>query len=90
MLLKNKTALITGAARGIGRAIALQFAAEGADIAFTDLRVDENMESLESEIQALGRKARGYASDASDFKGAEVVVDQIVSDFGKIDPQPGI
>jgi len=85
MLLKNKTALITGAARGIGRAIALQFAAEGADIAFTDLRVDENMESLESEIQALGRKARGYASDASDFKGSEVVVDQIVSDFGKID-----
>jgi len=85
MLLKNKTALITGAARGIGRAIALRFAAEGADIAFTDLRVDENMESLESEIQGLGRKARGYASDASDFTGAEVIVDQIVNDFGKID-----
>lgn len=85
MLLKDKTALITGAARGIGRAIALRFAAEGADIAFTDLRVDENMESLEKEIAALGRKGKGYASDASDFQGAETVVDQIVNDFGKID-----
>lgn len=85
MLLKNKTALITGAARGIGRAIALQFAASGADIAFTDLKVDENMESLESEIEALGRKAKGYASDASDFMGAESVVDQVVHDFGKVD-----
>lgn len=85
MLLKDKTALITGAARGIGRAIALQFAAEGADIAFTDLKVDENMESLEKEIEALGRKGKGYASDASDFLGAETVVDQIVQDFGKVD-----
>ena len=85
MLLKDKTALITGAARGIGRAIALQFAAEGADIAFTDLKVDENMESLEKEIEALGRKGKGYASDASDFQGAEAVVDQIVHDFGKVD-----
>lgn len=85
MLLKDKTALITGAARGIGRAIALQFAAEGADIAFTDLMVDENMESLEKEIRALGRKAKGYASDASDFNGAEAVVGQMVGDFGKVD-----
>jgi 3-oxoacyl-[acyl-carrier protein] reductase len=60
MLLKDKTALITGAARGIGRSIALQFAGEGADIAFTDLKVDENMESLEKEITALGRKCKGY------------------------------
>jgi 3-oxoacyl-[acyl-carrier protein] reductase len=85
MLLKDKTALITGAARGIGRAIALQFAAEGADIAFTDLMVDENMENLEKEIRALGRKGKGYASDASDFNGAEAVVRQIVEDFGKVD-----
>lgn len=85
MLLKDKTALITGAARGIGRAIALQFAAQGADIAFTDLKVDENMESLEKEIAALGRKGKGYASDASDFQGAEAVVEQIVRDFGKVD-----
>jgi 3-oxoacyl-[acyl-carrier protein] reductase len=85
MLLKDKTALITGAARGIGRAIALQFAAEGADIAFTDLRVDENMESLEKEIAAIGRKAKGYAADASDFQGSETLVDQVVADFGKVD-----
>ena len=85
MLLKDKTALITGAARGIGRAIALHFAAEGADVAFTDLRVDENMESLEKEIRAMGRKGKGYASDASDFQGAEAVVDQVVQDFGKVD-----
>ena len=85
MLLKDKTALITGAARGIGRAIALHFASQGADVAFTDLRVDENMESLEKEIQSLGRKAKGYPSDASDFLGAEAVVDLVVKDFGKVD-----
>jgi 3-oxoacyl-[acyl-carrier protein] reductase len=85
MLLKDKTALITGASRGIGRAIALQFAAEGADIAFTDLKVDENMESLEKEIKALGRKGKGYASDASDFLGAETLVGQVVEDFGRVD-----
>jgi 3-oxoacyl-[acyl-carrier protein] reductase len=85
MLLSGKTALITGAARGIGRAIAVLYAHEGADIAFTDLRIDENMESLENEIAALGRKAKGYASDASDFAGAEALVDQVASDFGKID-----
>ena len=85
MLLKDKTALMTGAARGIGRAIALHFASQGADVAFTDLRVDENMESLEKEIQSLGRKAKGYPSDASDFLGAEAVVDLVVKDFGKVD-----
>jgi len=85
MLLKDKTALITGAARGIGRAIALHFASQGADVAFTDLRADENMESLEKEIEALGRKGKGYASDASDFLGAENVVDLVVKDFGKVD-----
>ncbi len=85
MLLTGKTALITGAARGIGRAIALLYAQEGADVAFTDLRIDENMQSLEQEIAALGRKGKGYASDASDFAGAEAVVDQMVADFGRID-----
>jgi 3-oxoacyl-[acyl-carrier protein] reductase len=85
MLLKDKTALITGAARGIGRAIALKFAAEGADIAFTDLKIDENMESLENEIGLLGRKGKGYASDASDVTSAETVIEKVVQDFGKID-----
>jgi 3-oxoacyl-[acyl-carrier protein] reductase len=85
MLLKDKTALITGAARGIGRAIALRFAAEGADVAFTDLRLDENTDSLVKEITAMGRKAKAYASDASDFAGAETTVDEVVKDFGKID-----
>ena len=61
-LLAGKTALITGAARGIGKAIALKFAAEGANIAFTDLVIDENGKATEAEITALGVKAKGYAS----------------------------
>lgn len=85
MLLSGKTALITGAARGIGRSIALMFAAEGADIAFTDLRPDENMQSLENEIRAMGRKAIGYPSDASDFNDCERVITEVIADFGKLD-----
>ena len=85
MLLNGKTALITGAARGIGRSIALAFAAEGADVAFTDLNYDENMQSLEQELTALGRRGKGYASDASNFESSEAVVDQVVKDFGKVD-----
>jgi 3-oxoacyl-[acyl-carrier protein] reductase len=85
MLLTGKTALITGAARGIGRSIALMFATEGADVAFTDLRFDENMQSLENEIRALGRKAKGYPSDASDFNDCENITSQVVADFGRVD-----
>ncbi|MBW6460776.1 MAG: 3-oxoacyl-[acyl-carrier-protein] reductase [Bacteroidales bacterium] len=85
MLLKDKTALITGAARGIGRAIALRFAAEGADFAFTDLNRDENMESLEQEITAMGRKGKGYISDASDFQSSEDLLGQVEQDFGHVD-----
>jgi len=70
-LLEGKTALITGASRGIGKAIALQFAAEGANIAFSDIRRDENMENLEKELQSLGVKAKGYASDASSFSDSD-------------------
>ena len=77
--------MITGAARGIGRSIALAFAAEGANVAFTDLNYEENMQSLEKELAAMGIKGKGYASDASDFNGAESVVDQVVADFGKVD-----
>ncbi len=84
-LLEGKTALITGAARGIGKAIALKFAAEGANIAFTDLVIDENGKATEQEIEALGVKAKGYASDASNFAQTKEVVDQIKADFGRID-----
>ena len=65
--------------------IALRFAEEGADVAFTDLSKDENMESLEKELTGLGIKGKGYVSDASDFEQAHQVVDQIVEDFGKVD-----
>ena len=84
-LLKGKTALITGAARGIGKAIALKFAQEGANIAFTDLVIDENGKATEAEIAALGVKAKGYASNAANFAETEEVVKQIHADFGRID-----
>lgn len=84
-LLEGKVALITGAARGIGKSIALKFASEGADIAFTDLRRDENMEATEKEIEALGVKAKGYSSDASNFAQTEEVVAKVKEDFGHID-----
>lgn len=84
-LLEGKTAIVTGAARGIGRAIALRFAEEGADVAITDLRLDENTESLVKEIEALGQKAKAYASDASDFSDTDKVVNEIVDAFGTVD-----
>ncbi|MBR6926751.1 MAG: 3-oxoacyl-[Bacteroidaceae bacterium] len=84
-LLEGKTALITGAARGIGKAIALKFAAEGADIAFTDLVIDENGKQTEAEIAALGVKCIGYASNAADFAQTEKVVGKVKEEFGKID-----
>ena len=84
-LLEGKTALITGAARGIGKAIALKFAAEGADIAFTDLVIDENGKQTETEIAALGVKCIGYASNAADFAQTEKVVGKVKEEFGKID-----
>ena len=84
-LLEGKVALITGAARGIGKSIAMKFAQEGADIAFTDLNRDENMEATEKELEALGVKAKGYASNAADFAQTEDVVGKIKEDFGHID-----
>jgi len=84
-LLKGKTAIVTGAARGIGRQIAIAFASEGADVAFTDLQYDDNMQSLEKELKAIGVKTKGYASDASDHKNTETTVDEILNDFGRID-----
>ena len=84
-LLAGKTALITGAARGIGKAIALKFAAEGANIAFTDLVIDENGKATEAEITALGVKAKGYASNAADFAQTEDVVKLLKEEFGSVD-----
>lgn len=84
-LLEGKTAIVTGAARGIGRAIALCFAREGANIAFTDLQLDENTESLVKEIEALNLKAKAYASDAGNFEATQKVVDGIVKEFGTVD-----
>jgi 3-oxoacyl-[acyl-carrier protein] reductase len=84
-LLEGKTALITGAARGIGKAIAVKFATEGANIAFSDLNRDEHMETTEKELQALGVKAKGYASNAASFEGSQELSDAIIKDFGSID-----
>lgn len=84
-LLNGKTALITGAARGIGKSLALRFAAEGADIAFTDLVLDDNCKQTEEEIKALGVKCVAYASNAADFAQTEEVVKKVHEDFGKID-----
>ncbi|MBD5349008.1 MAG: 3-oxoacyl-[acyl-carrier-protein] reductase [Bacteroides sp.] len=84
-MLEGKVAVITGAARGIGKEIALKFASEGADIAFTDLVIDENGKKTEEEIAAYGVKVKGYASNAADFAATEEVVKQIKEDFGHID-----
>lgn len=84
-LLEGKTALITGASRGIGKAIALKFAAEGANVAFSDLNRDDNMESLEKELAAMGVKGGGYSSDASSLQQSEKLVEDVLADFGQID-----
>ncbi len=84
-LLEGKVAVITGAARGIGKAIALKFASEGANIAFTDLVIDENGKATEAEIAALGVQVKGYASNAANFEDTHNVVAEIMKDFGRID-----
>lgn len=84
-LLEGKVAIVTGAARGIGKAIALKFASEGADIAFTDLNIDENAKNTEAEIAALGVKVKAYASNAANFEDTHTVVEEILKDFGHID-----
>lgn len=84
-LLEGKVALVTGGSRGIGRTICLKFAQEGANVAFSDIVMDENAESLILEIEAMGVKAKGYASDASSFDQSEEMVDQITQEFGRID-----
>ncbi|GAB3762406.1 3-oxoacyl-[acyl-carrier-protein] reductase [Spirosoma pomorum] len=84
-LLKGKVALITGASRGIGRAMALKFAQEGATVAFTYLSSVEKGQALEEELRSFGGEAKGYRSDASDYKAAEELINQVIADFGKLD-----
>ena len=84
-LLDGKTALVTGAARGIGKAIALKFASEGANVAFTDLAINEAAEQTLKELEAYGIKAKAYASNAANFDETHTVVNQILEDFGSID-----
>ncbi len=84
-LLEGKVALITGASRGIGRGIALKFAEHGANIAFTYLSSVEKGEALAKELEAFGIKAKGYRSDAADFKASEELVNSVVTDFGTVD-----
>lgn len=84
-LLEGKTALVTGATRGIGRAIALKFAAEGANVAFTYRSQHEAAQSLVAEIEAMGVSAKGYTSDAASFEDTHIVVDDVKATFGRID-----
>ena len=84
-LLEGKTAIITGAARGIGKAIAVRYAQEGCNIAFTDLAINESAEQTEKEIAALGVKVKGYASNAANYDDTMRVVEEIVKDFGRVD-----
>lgn len=84
-LLEGKTAIVTGASRGIGRGIALLFAQNGANVAFTYLSSVEKGQALEQELAAFGVKAKGYRSDAADFKAADELVNSVVADFGTVD-----
>ncbi|MDR1792332.1 MAG: 3-oxoacyl-[acyl-carrier-protein] reductase [Bacteroidales bacterium] len=84
-LLENKTALITGASRGIGKHIAVTFAEHGANIAFTDLKEDAHSQEVLTTLQNMGCKANFYASDAASFEDSQKMAQQVVSDFGTID-----
>jgi 3-oxoacyl-[acyl-carrier protein] reductase len=84
-LLENKVVLVTGASRGIGRAIATRMAEQGANVAFTYLSSPEKGQSLADELAVFGTKIKGYRSDASDYAAADVLVNEVVADFGTID-----
>jgi len=84
-LLEGQTTLITGGSRGIGRAIALEMARQGANVAFSDLKYDETAKQTEKELNDLGVKAKAYASDASSFSESENLVNDVVTEFGNID-----
>ena len=85
LLLSGKTALVTGATRGIGKGIALKLAQQGAHIAFTFVSSVEKAKAFEAELNTLGVKAKGYQSNAADFSEAEKLVDEIVKEFGTLD-----
>ncbi len=85
MILQNKTAIVTGATRGIGHAIAVQFAKEGCDVAFCGRTRNEKMIAVEQELSALGVKAKGYAADVADYDSAQAFVKEVLADFGKVD-----
>lgn len=84
-LLQNKVAIVTGATRGIGKGIALTFAKNGANVAFTYVSSDDKAKALEAELNAMGIKAKAYKSDAGNFKAAEELVNAVVADFGTVD-----
>jgi 3-oxoacyl-[acyl-carrier protein] reductase len=83
--LEGKTALVTGASKGIGREIAMKYAEEGANVAFTYLSSVEKGEALEEELASKGVKAKGFRSDASDFQAAETLINDVVAEFGSLD-----
>lgn len=84
-LLEGKNAVVTGGARGIGRAIVLAFANHGANVAFSDLALDDNTAALESELTKLGVKGKAYASNAANFDDSQLFIDQVAADFGSVD-----
>jgi 3-oxoacyl-[acyl-carrier protein] reductase len=84
-LLKGKTALITGASKGIGKAIAIKYAEQGANVAFTYLSSTEQGKALEAELASKGVKIKGYRSDASDFSQADKLITDVLADFGSVD-----
>lgn len=85
MILQNKTAIVTGATRGIGHAIAVRFAKEGCDVAFCGRTRNDKMIAVEQELSALGVKAKGYAADVADYDSAQAFVKEVLADFGKVD-----
>nr|WP_314439201.1 3-oxoacyl-[acyl-carrier-protein] reductase [uncultured Porphyromonas sp.] len=84
-LLKDKVAIVTGAGRGIGRAIALKYAQEGANVVITDLKIDETVEAFIEELKGLGVKAKAYASNAANFDDAHKLIEEVLADFGRVD-----
>lgn len=84
-LLEGKVAIVTGGSRGIGKMIAIRYAQQGANVAFSDLVIDDNAKAVEQELKSFGIEAKAYASDASNYEASHDFVDQVVKDFGKVD-----